>query len=353
MLRLQNRCSSHNKLNIYCYREFLLAIDLFLIANIACYSGNLQMACAAPERKADLKPDVRTLKFPSVHSLGAISLIPGRSKRLDLKYQVAAAKDTVTVTVPPNKKILLASNQYAALHPALFNEVSPAGIDALKISFMSMEESEDGICDKALPYASHFSDVTRLDISESDASDAGVDSIPTMPKLQCLWAYQSSVRGSCLKKIDRFPKLNELDLSDCVPFHEDDLKYLAKVHDLHRLELANCFLSKKAVEYITQCKNLSFLNVSKNKAIDDSCLPLLLSLKNLNELWLKQTPVTAAGLMVLNPLPLKLMILSKNHFTDKERAMLRERFPKVRFDFTDDVLKGDSRKLLSPILGHF
>jgi hypothetical protein len=180
-----------------------------------------------------------------------------------------------------------------------------------------------------------------------------VDSIAAMPKLQCIWAYQSSVRGSCLKKIDRFPKLREIDLSDCVPFHEDNLKYLAKVHDLNRLELSNCFLSKKAVTYITECKNLSFLNLNKNKDIDDSCLPLLLSLKNLNELWLKQTPVTAAGLLVLTPLPLKFMLLSKSHFTVKEKAMLRERFPKVRFDFADDALKGDSRTLLSPILGHF
>ncbi len=350
MLRLKDRCSRPDELNGY--RKFLLAIELFLIANLVCYMGNLHMACADPKRNSELKPDVRTLKFPAEHSLGSVSVIPLRTKRWDLKYQVATAKDSVTVTVPPNDIVLLSGNQYAALHPALLNEVSREGIDALKISFMSMDEREDGICDKALPYASHFSDAIRLDVSASDASDAGVDSIPPMPKLECLWLYRSSVRGSCLKRIGRFSKLREIDLSDCAPFHEDDLKYLAKVHDLVRLELANCLLSKKGVSIATECKNLTFLNLSQNKCVDDSCLPLLLSLKNLHELWLKQTPVTASGLMVLTALNLKAMTLSKSHFTVKEKAMLQERFPHVKFDYSGDKLRGDSRVLLSPILGH-
>jgi hypothetical protein len=349
MPRIQNRYPPHDRVNGS--RKLSAAIKLLLVANIVCPSGLPQMAIAGPSN-SDSKPDVRTLKFPSVHPVGSVDLMPGRAKRVTFNFHYAAAKDTVTVTVPPNTTLLFASNQYAALHPALFNEVSPAGIDAVKISFMSMDEKEDGICDKAMPYASHFTDAIRLDISESDASDAGVDSISAMPKLQCLWAYQSSIRGSCLKRIDRFPRLKEIDLSGCSPFHEDDLKYLAKLHDLTRLEFSNCFLSKKGVSHIVECKNLTFLNLSRNKDIDDSCLPLLLPLKNLKELWLKQTPVTAAGLMVLTGMSLKNMTLSKYHFSEKDRAMLHQRFPHVAFDFTDDKLKGDTRAIFSPILGH-
>jgi hypothetical protein len=79
---------------------------------------------------------------------------------------------------------------------------------------------------------------------------------------------------------------------------------------------------------------------------------LLLSLKNLKDLWLRETPVTAEGLLVLNVLNLKNMSLSKSHFSEKERAMLQQRFPHVAFEYADGKVKGETRVLLSPILGH-
>jgi Leucine-rich repeat (LRR) protein len=278
--------------------------------------------------------------------------MPVKAKRLSLKYHFASAKNAVTATVPPNMILLFASNQYAILHPTLFNEVSAAGIDAVKFSFMSMDENEDGVCDKALPYASHYSDASRLDISESDASDAGIDSIKAMPKLRWLLAYSSSVRGSCLKKLDRFPKLNEIDLSNCAPFHQDDLKYLVKLHDLSKLELASSIISKEGVAQIAACKGLTYLNLSKNKAIDDSCLPLLLSLKNLDELQLRETSVTARGLLAFTDLKLTLIHLSTVRFSESDRKLLQKRFPKVRFEFYDEKLTTQTKQFLQPVLGH-
>jgi hypothetical protein len=328
-----------------------MVICLLLPCIFPC-SELLPVASAAPAHDSNTKPDTRTIKFPSSHSVGSVYVMPEKAKRVSFNCHIASAQNAVTATVPPNMILLFASNQYAVMHPTLFNEVSAAGIDAVKFSFMSMDENEDGICDKALPYASHYSDASRLDISESDASDAGIDSIKAMPKLRCLLAYSSSVRGSCLKKLDRFPKLNELDLSSCAPFHQDDLKYLVKLHDLSKLGLASSIISKEGVAQIAACKGLTALNLSRNKAIDDSCLPLLLSLKRLDELSLRETSVTARGLLVLTDLKLTIIDLSSVRFSESDKKLLAKRFPKVKFKFVDDKPPNQTKELLQPILGH-
>lgn len=310
-------------------------------------------AMAAPssvEPKAALS--VRKIIFPDEHSLGSVALMPPGAKRVAMKNQVAAAKGSVTLNVAPNMVLLFAASQYAVLHPKLLNEVTSSGIDAIKISFMSMDFTEDGLCDKALPYASHFSDAMRLDISESDASDAGVDRIKTMPKLRELWAYQSSVRGECLKNIDRFPKLEYIDLSSCAPFHQSDLKYLARLHDLKRLELSNSLISKDGVAVIAQLKELTFLNLSRNKAVADDCLPLLLSLKNLEHLELRETSVSAKGLLTLEHQKLKVIALSQHLFSQSDKAVLTKHFPNiVRFE-KERIANPETKEMLSPFLGH-
>jgi hypothetical protein len=63
---------------------------------------------------------------------------------------VAIATGQVTVTVPAGQQLMLDASRRIIENPLLLNEFSPDGLDILKMSFIAMDEREEGLCDKAL-----------------------------------------------------------------------------------------------------------------------------------------------------------------------------------------------------------
>jgi hypothetical protein len=57
---------------------------------------------------------------------------------------------TVNLTVPPQCALMLDANRRVVEDPRLLKQVS--GIDAIRLNFISMEDREDDMCDKAIAY---------------------------------------------------------------------------------------------------------------------------------------------------------------------------------------------------------
>ena len=64
------------------------------------------------------------------------------------------------------------------------------GIDALRMDFLPLEESDNGLCDRALVHAAHFKDLKMISVATSDTTDAGLENLKTLPKLQVILAQE-------------------------------------------------------------------------------------------------------------------------------------------------------------------
>ena len=329
----------------------LLHISIFSLVLIcaACLG-----CCSAHAENAEAK--VVTLKFPSDKTLGALCLVkPGNRVSRGVTKQ-AVARGEVTINVPAGQLLMYEPNQYVIMHPELLNSVPPQAIDVLRIAFMSMDAGEEKYCDRALKYASHFSHASYLSVAYSDASDAGILSISKMPNIKTLWASCCSMRGRFLEDVSEFPNLEEIDVSECNPFDQTELKNLLKLPKLKRLYLGSTGLGPAALKTIARCKSLELLDVRQNKLIDNEAILPLLALKSLRHLALSGTSVNTNGLKVLAQMHLRKIVLPADSYSPEEFARIVAILPgtglatKNRRTAEANVLElVDGAKMLAPL----
>jgi hypothetical protein len=271
----------------------------------------------------------RVLHFPSGKPIGMIFV--GNDKLFFgpvAKYRrIAGASGTMTIRVPSGQRVLFEANRRVLENPACLDLVSPQGLDVIKIGGISLDDKEDGMCDKALEHAVHFQGLKEVDIDRSEATDKGIAKLKAIPSLLCISCFMSSIDGSCFKELATLPALNSLWVSHCT-LDRKNLEYLKNFPKLQTLDVGRTHLDAVGTRSLAQCKNLRELSVRGNKCFDDNCLPILSSLKNLKSLDLRETPVTLAGVKQLHALKLLSWLQLPNTLNDN-LTELKKIFPKT------------------------
>jgi len=286
------------------------------------------------------KGEQRTLSFPKDHSVGSVELAAENffDERECGLVAIASAMGTVTVSVPPGQHVLFEANNKVFENPSCLNEISASGIDAIKLSCFSIDDSEDGRCDRALRFVQHFSkSLKRLNLDRSDATDAGISALKKMPNLQVLFCYGSQIKGACFKDFPQaLPELSALNLSFC-PVSQDNLGYLSHLPKLKYLALTNLDsnLDVEGVKQLSKCSALTSLRLQDNRKVNDSCVKYLLALKKLEHLDLRGTSVTMNGIKMLAPLRLK--SLGVPSFLSGSRPQLNKLLPGTKISFAGKV----------------
>jgi hypothetical protein len=275
----------------------------------------------------------RKLHFPGGKSLGAIFVgneraILGRYEKL---RQVANAAGDVTIKVPTGSRVLLEANRRIFEDPSCLDKISPAGIDSIKMGFMSMDDREDDMCNKALAHLSRLSSLTSIDIDRSDATDAGVSQLRGCTSLEGLSCCMSAVNGNFFKDLESLKSLKGLWIANC-SIDQKAMAYLSHFPNLKELDIERTQLDSSGAKFLARCSSLETLDVRGNAKFDDNCLQFLLPLKNLSGLDLRETPVTMKGLRTLK-LP-KLRSIGLPHSMSKSLPELRRMFPSARIDVT-------------------
>jgi hypothetical protein len=283
------------------------------------------------------KSEVRTLKFPDDKSVGALILV--KPKHADAEAissyswgdrQVAGAKGLLHVTVPPNTLLMLDANKTIFMKPQLLEQLPASGIDMLRLSAISLDDSEDGLCDQALAHINGMKGLQALAVDRSEATDLGLSKIKDLPRLRCISTFLSGINGECFKAFSKLPNLQELSVPWC-KLNLKTLAYLPQFPNLQILDLARVDLDEGAAIEIGKCLKLKDLSLRGDHRFDDKCLRHLATLKKLKYLDLGDTKVTLAGLKSISDCKLKELIL--DYTLRRQEKEIRATFPGCTVSF--------------------
>jgi hypothetical protein len=262
---------------------------------------------------------------------------------------IGAAAGTVTVTVPPGEILQFEANREAFVHPELLDASPVEGIDAVKISFMAMDDSENGLCDAAIARVGHFKGTYALLLGRSDVTDAAVARIAPMPKVEHFSAPLTNIKGSCLKNFPKqFPKLKVLALNDN-QLEANNIQYLAACPDLYYVDMHHGNATNAVVKALSKCANLTTMRLGINSHIDNECIADILTMKKLKSLELDATAVSFAGVRKLKALHLDNLSVSQDLCTAKDLPELRSLAKNVQLVRQAQKVNRDMKYMLAPL----
>jgi hypothetical protein len=322
---------------------FATAATIMLACSWA-YAGT--PAVVGAQRSSNCAATRRTLHFPSGKALGAIWV--GNEKPVFGPYkkyiQVAGASGDVTITVPKGQRVLFEANRRVFENPACLTKISPVGIDCIKMGFISLEDREDDMCDKALAYIPSLNGIAEINIDRSEATDKGLSQLKRCTSLKGISCFMSSVDGSCFKDLVSLPSLKGLWVPRCM-IDQKNMAYLPHFSKLRELDLERTQLDASGAKYLAQCPRLEVLVVRGNPKFDDNCLKFVVPLKNLCDLDVRETPVTISGLKTLKLS--KLIRLGVPQSMSKNLPELKRLFPLARINAASRTLIPNQRRWMT------
>jgi hypothetical protein len=279
---------------------------LLLVVLTCCHSAAYSKASDVKIRAATK----RTLHFPKAVALGVINL---GNETLAFgppvqNHAVAGAMGDVTISVPAGQRVIFEANRRVFENPKYLDQISPAGIDGLKLGMISLADREDDMCDAALGHVVHFQGLTEVNVDRSEATDAGLAKLKDVPSLVVISCFLSSIDGRCFKELSTLPALRGLWASYC-QLKAENLRYLGQFPKLQLLNLDWTHLDAVGARYLANCRQLEDLSVKGNVRFNDSCLVYIQSLKNLKRLDLRGTSVSIAGVRKLKGIALNSLYL--------------------------------------------
>jgi hypothetical protein len=292
--------------------------------------GVLKDRWSAPERILD---------FPTNVSVGTIATQPDWHKR------GAASPERILpargkIVVPINQFVTFQPNSEFLKNPKLISQLPANAIDCFELKLISMEESEDALCDKALGGIGHLKGLTVLLLDRSEVSDTGIRQIAGLTNLVYLSAFLTPLRGTFLKDLRSLKKLQALALPS-IGLQEEELKYLPEYPALEHLLLSRTNLTAKGLKYIARCAKLRRLDLSKNPGVGDDCIPYIRQMKALRNLAVDDTSITFQGLLQLEGTNFTQLELTEGRYSHDQLALFHSTFPQSHILFRGGVKKID------------
>ncbi len=287
----------------------------------------------------------RTLHFPKAVALGVINLGSetmafGASVQ---NHAVAGAMGDVTITVPAGQRVLFEANRRVFENPAYLDQISPVGIDGLKLGMISLADREDDMCDAALAHVAHFQGLTEINLDRSEATDAGVAKLKDVPSLVVISCFLSSIDGRCFKELSTLPALRVL-LAPYCQLKAENLKYLGQFPKLQLLNLDWTKLDAAGAKHLSNCSRLEDLSLRGNFRFTDSCLLYIQPLKNLKRLDLRGTSVSIAGVRKLKGIGFNSLCLPAA--MQENLVEVKRIFPKVSIFLEEERMVDKENKML-------
>jgi hypothetical protein len=289
----------------------------------------------------------RVLLFPSDYSLGEIVIneCPRTSISKELR---GAAKGTVVV--PPNKMCKFIPSYHFYKNPGIVKTLPPDGFDSILMAASSMDDAEDGLCDRALASIGHLKGLVELQLDKSDATDLGAAHAADLPNLQRISAFSAALEGKCFQQFSGLKHLLQLRLARN-PLKDETLQYLGSIPQLQFLNINRCNVSDEGVRHLADCSQLLCLNIGDNPKVTDQSIKYLLRIKKLRTLFIGGTSITAKGLLQLKALPLRALDFSSKKFTALEIKEIRKDFAGVLLvpDIQKKAVDSETNSLFAPL----
>jgi hypothetical protein len=245
--------------------------------------------------------------------------------------------------VPAGQRVIFEANRRVFENPAYLDQISPVGIDGLKLGMISLADREDDMCDAALAHVVHFQGLTEINLDRSEATDAGLAKLKDVPSLVVISCFLSSIDGRCFKELSTLPALRGLWTPYC-QLKPENLRYLGQFPKLQLLNLDWTHLDAAGARHLSNCIRLEDLSVRGNIRFADSCLVYIQPLKKLKRLDLRGTSVSIAGVRKLKGIEFKSLYLPAA--MQENLAEVKRIFPKVSVFLEEERTVDKENKML-------
>jgi len=319
-----------------------VAIAFSCSASLVCAKSAGKIEKAEKAEKSEKKQDPldfisdkydtpeRTLEFPASQTLGTIVVSENwrqRGRFTSSQRYTARGK----LVLPKNRFVIFQANQAYFKEPRQLRLMPPNSFDAIQLKLMSMDDSEDELCDQALANISHLKGIRVVLLDKSEVTDAGMKHLAELPNLEYISAFLTPLRGTFLKDLRACKKLQAMSL-DSDGLKDEEFKYLPGFPNLQILQLSRANVNNQGMKYIGGCQKLRWLDIGKNPAVTDESIQYLKQLKSLEQLEVQGTSITPAGLLQLKGSSLKLLTLAEGFLTRSQHAALLAAIPDLKIN---------------------
>jgi hypothetical protein len=169
--------------------------------------------------------------------------------------------------------------------------------------------------DRQFAHLKKFKNLATLDLNSTLVSDQSLPLIGSFPELWRLRLNNTDITGSGFDALRNLHKLSKLDIEGIGLKQGTIAKLKPLAASLTSIDFAKSGLTKVDMLAIGDLHNLTHLDVSGNKLVDDSCLKYLQPLHKLVVLNITDTAVTEKSLPDIDRLPsLKTVIIRNSQF---------------------------------------
>jgi len=331
------------------YQATLLFALVLLWSPLCLAKGTISSTGDKSSKTASTKVDKRHFSFPKEYPLGSLQMMGNEKAGTDHNGDgIGTAQGSVTVDVPLGATIMLDINPHCLEHPERLKNIQTAGIDRLKIAYLSMDDNDHSLCDKALQALPEFKDLISLNVERSDTTDKGLAGFKSLSSVKYLTAFGAAIDGSFLKETQKLKKLERCNLM-FNPLKGENFKYLSSLPNLVELVLNQSNLSDDDLKNLPKCSQLKQLLLLDNSKITDKSLPVLRQQTTLDILDIRGTGISLAGALTLKNLKLTKLILPVRRYRPDEIAELTKAFPKTFLDYRGNGVKREDQMLLAPL----
>jgi hypothetical protein len=245
--------------------------------------------------RASAKESEIVLPFPNEKGYGTISKVINESELETNAKRTPLGEARGTIKLPAGTVVFYEPGPRFFQNPQILKKIPPDAIKYVKFQFTAMDDSEEGMSDRAAGFLRCLNGLRSANFDKSDTSDAGLEQLAGLKKLTVVTASESMATGSCLKSLATCPNL--LLVRFCaIKIDNDSLSHLKNFKSLVRLDLNRCGLNSKGVQNICMCSSIAKLDFSSNPNISDRDLLKLKALKKLKYINLRGTGVTVSGI---------------------------------------------------------
>jgi internalin A len=185
--------------------------------------------------------------------------------------------------------------------------ITDEGISSLKswkhLARLDLEGTK--ITDSALQHLSTLNSLQVLNIGSVLVTDAGLQVLTSLTNLKELTLGGDKLTDAGLQSVRQLPGLTVLDLGGVqredsgiwsVSFTQPGIEAIATLKDLRRLRLNETLISARGLQTLKNLPRLEFLDLHDCVQIGDDAVPILISLPSLRSVDLTGTGVSAAAL---------------------------------------------------------
>lgn len=282
--------------------------------------------------------------FATKESLGRLTLLPADFDGLNKHPRGRTLGQALgKQTVPANKVLMISFFDNIQGNERAFSLLPPRVIVALDFHGTGVDDRTIVAMSK-LPC---LADLKLVDLSDTEITDASILALSNLKYLRTLVCSSTAIQGSNLTSLLKVTTLRKLYLG-CNKIEPEALSRVAQLRQLECLNLARTGLDDKLAENLTKMSNLIHLEISDNPKLTDKGLALLRTLPKLKSIDLRNTGVTANGILAWRKSKLNAIDILKGQFLPAVERNLISSMKPITVS-VEDRTSGEHESLFAPL----